>query len=478
MVDLKRPIAELVAEVKAGSLSAVELTQASLDRIAATDDYHAVLELNPVALAQARAVDARVKAGEDLPLAGIPFAAKDNYLTADTHTTAASNILAPFKAPYVGPAIRRLLDAGAVLVAKVNLDAFAHGSSTENSDFGPTKNPVDPSRVPGGSSGGSGASVALGQVCFALGTDTGGSIRLPASYCGVVGLKPTYGLVPRTGVVAMGSSVDVLGPLTNRTADAALVLDVMAGRDRSDATSIERDEHSYAVKAQDLKGRKIGLIQEYMGEGLSPVIRQHMDELVVQLKARGADVQEVSLPATELALAAYYILVPAEVSSNLARYDGVKFGYRSEKASNLEEAYRFTREEGFGAEAKRRIMIGTYVLSSGYYDAYYKRAQKVRTKLVEEFAAAFDKFDFLLGPTAPTPAFAMGAKAHDPLAMYLNDVMTVAVNLVGIPALSIPLGTEDGLPAGVQLMAPQRAERELFAATQSLEEVIGDWTKR
>jgi aspartyl-tRNA(Asn)/glutamyl-tRNA(Gln) amidotransferase subunit A len=478
MVDLKRPIAELTAEVKAGKLSAVELVQASLDRMAATEDYHAVLELNPAALAQAKAVDARVKAGEDLPLAGIPFAAKDNYLTLGTHTTAASNILKPFKAPYQGPAIQRLEAAGAVLVAKVNLDAFAHGSSTENSDFGATKNPVNPSRVPGGSSGGSGASVALGQVCFALGSDTGGSIRLPASYCGVVGLKPTYGLVPRTGVVAMGSSVDVLGPLTNRTADAAAVLDVMAGRDGSDATSIERDDQTYAVKAQDLKGRKIGLIKEYMGEGLSPVIRQHMDELVSQLTARGAEVTPVSLPATELALAAYYILVPAEVSSNLARYDGVKFGHRSEKATNLEESYRLSREEGFGAEAKRRIMIGTYVLSSGYYDAYYKRAQKVRTKLVQEFAAAFAKYDFLLGPTAPTPAFELGAKAHDPLAMYLNDVMTVAVNLVGIPAVSVPLGTEDGLPVGVQLMAPQRAERDLMAGAQALEAIVGDWTKR
>jgi aspartyl-tRNA(Asn)/glutamyl-tRNA(Gln) amidotransferase subunit A len=276
----------------------------------------------------------------------------------------------------------------------------------------------------------------------------------------------------------MGSSVDVLGPLTNRAADAAAVLDVMAGRDGSDATSIERDNQTYAVKAQDLKGRKIGLIKEYMGEGLSPVIRQHMDELVSQLTARGAEVTPVSLPATELALAAYYILVPAEVSSNLARYDGVKFGHRSGKATNLEESYRLSREEGFGAEAKRRIMIGTYVLSSGYYDAYYKRAQKVRTKLVQEFAAAFEKFDFLLGPTAPTPAFAMGAKAHDPLAMYLNDVMTVAVNLVGIPAVSVPLGTEDGLPVGVQLMAPQRAERDLMAGAQALESIIGDWTKR
>ncbi|HSX02409.1 MAG TPA: Asp-tRNA(Asn)/Glu-tRNA(Gln) amidotransferase subunit GatA [Candidatus Saccharimonadia bacterium] len=480
-IDLKRPIAELAAEVQAGKVSAVELVQASLDRIEATKDYHALLEVNPAALERARQVDARVAAGEKLPLAGVPFAAKDNYLTLDMHTTAASKILKPFRAPYQGPAIERLLAAGAVLVAKANLDAFAHGSSTENSDFGATKNPVDAARVPGGSSGGSAAAVALGQVAFALGTDTGGSIRLPASYCGVVGLKPTYGLVPRTGVVAMGSSTDVLGPLTNRAADAAVVLDVMAGRDASDATSIERDAQGYApepAKEHDLRGLKIGLIKEYLGDGLTPTVRARLDETVQQLEARGAIVEPISLPAAQLALAAYYILVPAEVSSNLARYDGVRFGYSSAAAKTLEETYRLSRQEGFGAEAKRRIIIGTYVLSSGYYDAYYKRAQKVRTKLIEEFKAAFAQYDLLLGPTAPTPAFPLGAKAHDPLAMYLNDVCTVAVNLVGAPAISLPLGRDGGLPIGLQLIAPQRAERQLFAAAAATEAVIGDWESR
>jgi aspartyl-tRNA(Asn)/glutamyl-tRNA(Gln) amidotransferase subunit A len=478
MVDLRRPLHELAAEVRAGRLTAEQLVQASLDRLAETAEYHTALQINPEALAAARAVDARVAAGEDLPLAGLPFGAKDNYLTHGTHTTAASRILEPFKAPYQGPALNRLEAAGAVMVAKLNLDAFAHGSSTENSDFGPTKNPADSAYVPGGSSGGSAAAVALGQVAFALGSDTGGSIRLPASYCGVVGLKPTYGLVPRTGVVAMGSSVDVLGPLTNTAADAALVLDIMAGRDASDATSIERDADSYAVTAGDLKGLKIGLIQEYLEDGLSPAIRARLDETVRQLEARGATVTPVSLPAAKLALAAYYVLVPAEVSSNLARYDGVKFGYRADDAANLEEAYVRTRQEGFGAEAKRRIMVGTYVLSSGYYDAYYKRAQKVRTKLVEEFEAAFVKYDLLLGPTAPTPAFPLGAKAHDPLAMYLNDVCTVAVNLVGVPAVSLPLGLEGKLPFGLQLIAPQRAERRLFEAALATEAVIGDWRAR
>lgn len=478
MIDLKRPIAELVAAVQAGELTASELSSASLARIEATAEYHTILEVNPQTARDAAVVDARLKAGENLPLAGIPFIAKDNFLTADTHTTAASHILEPFRAPYEGPVIQRLKAAGAVLVAKSNLDAFAHGSSTENSDYGPTKNPYDLTRVPGGSSGGSAAAVALGQASFALGSDTGGSIRLPASYCGIVGLKPTYGLVPRTGVIAMGSSVDVIGPLTNSVADAALILDVIAGRHTSDATSIERDRTPYTVPVGDLHGKTIGLITEYLEEGLDPAIRAHLLDFVGQLEAKGAKVSRVSLPAAQLALAAYYILVPAEVSSNLARYDGVKFGHSSKSATNLEETYRLSREEGFGDEAKRRIMIGTYVLSSGYYDAYYKRAQKVRTKLVDEFTAAFKQYDFLLGPTGPTPAFQIGAKSHDPLAMYLNDVMTVAVNLVGIPAISIPFGSADGLPYGLQLMAPQRGERALFSAATAAEKLIGDWSAR
>ncbi len=482
MGDITRPIADLVADVKAGKVTAVELAEASLARIKATESFHTTLELNPQALEQAKAVDKRVKAGEDLPLAGVPFAAKDNYLTFGTHSTAASHILEPFKAPYQGPVIERLLAAGAVMVAKTNLDAFAHGTSTENSDFGPTKNPYDPTRVPGGSSGGSAAAVALGQVTFAIGSDTGGSIRQPAALCGVVGLKPTYGLVPRTGVVAMASSTDVMGPLTRNVADAGAVLDVMAGPDASDATTIERDPESYAVKpgslTPSLKGLKIGLIKEYLGEGLNEQTKAKLLALVPQLEAAGAEVHEASVPATTLALAAYYILVPAEVSSNLARYDGVRFGHSSPKATNLEETYRLSREEGFGPEAKRRVMIGTYVLSSGYYDAYYKRAQKVRTKLVADFDQAFAKYDLLIGPTSPSPAFPIGSKSQDPLALYLEDVMTVAVNLVGIPAISIPLGAVDGLPVGLQLMAPQRGERSLLAAAQATEAVVGDWSTR
>lgn len=477
--ELQRPLADLAADVRSMKLTAVELVQASLDRIAETQDYHVVLEVNPQALEQARVVDARVAAGEDLPLAGLPFAAKDTFLTFDTHTTASSNILKPFRAPYQGPIINRLQAAGAVLVAKVNNDAFGHGASTENSDFGPSRNPHDPTRVPGGSSGGSSASVALGQVTFAVGGDTGGSNRQPAALCGVVGFRPTYGLVPRTGTIAMASSFDTIGMLTNRMSDLALVLETAAGRDDSDATSIERDPKPYTVPAGSLKGLKIGLITEQINQpSFHADAKQQLLALVEQLRARGAVIEDISMPATELGLATYYILIPAEVSSNLARYDGVKFGYTSPKATNLEETYRLSREEGFGAEAKRRIMIGTYVLSSGYYDAYYKRAQKVRTKLIAEFNDAFQQCDLLLGPTAPGPAFPIGAKAQDPLAMYAEDVMTVPPSIVGIPAVSIPFAAVEKLPVGLQVMAPQRAERNLFAAAQAIEEVIGDWRAR
>jgi aspartyl-tRNA(Asn)/glutamyl-tRNA(Gln) amidotransferase subunit A len=472
--NLKRPIGELAAAVQAGELTAVALVEESLDAISRHEDYHALLEVSELARERAKEIDERIKNGEQVGrLAGVPFIAKDNFLTLGTHTTAASNILKPFKAPYQATAVNRLEAEGAIMVAKANLDAFAHGSSTENSDFGPTKNPHDPKRVPGGSSGGSAAAVALGLACFALGTDTGGSIRQPAAFSGVVGLKPTYGLVSRYGVVAMGSSVDVIGPLTNTVGDAALVLDVMAAQDARDATTIERDKQSYAETIADLKGKKIGLIKEYIGEGIDAEVKSTLLSAIDKLKAAGAEVEEISLPSVDLALACYYILVPAEVSSNLARYDGIRYGHSSDKASSLAETYLLSRDEGFGAEAKRRIMIGTYVLSSGYYDAYYKRAQKVRTLLIKEFNDAFSKYDLLLGPTTPTPAFTIGEKNQDPLAMYLSDVDTVAVNLVGCGAISIPAGTVNGLPVGLQLIAPQRAERELLGAAKAAESLMG-----
>jgi aspartyl-tRNA(Asn)/glutamyl-tRNA(Gln) amidotransferase subunit A len=470
MIDLRRPIDELAGEVRDGKLSAVELVQASLDAMKKSTEYHALLEVNEQALMRAKAIDAGKKTGR---LAGIPFIAKDNFLTRDTYTTAASNILKPFKAPYQSTAVERLEAEGAIMVAKANLDAFGHGSSTENSDFGPTKNPHDLSRVPGGSSGGSAAAVALGLTPFALGTDTGSSIRLPASFCGVVGLMPSYGRVSRYGVVAMGSSFDVVGVLTNRVGDAALILDIMAGKDPADATTVERDT-SYLVSAahSTLKGKKIGLIKEYLADGTDPAVKHTILDAAEKLRRAGAEVTEVSVPLLELALACYYILVPAEISSNLARYDGIRFGHSSKQAKTLADTYLMSRNEGFGAEAKRRIIIGTYLLSSGYQEAYYKQAQKVRTLLIQEFTKAFSRFDLLIGPSAPMPAFKLGEKTKDPVQMYLTDVCTVAANLVGDCAISIPAGVSNGLPIGLQLIAPQRAERELLGAAKAAEEAL------
>jgi aspartyl-tRNA(Asn)/glutamyl-tRNA(Gln) amidotransferase subunit A len=470
MTDLRRPIDELVREVRSGKLNAVQLVQASLDAIKKTTEYHAILEVNEQALARAKVIDAGKTSGR---LAGIPFIVKDNFLTRDTHTTAASHILEPFTAPYQSTAIERLEAEGAIMVAKTNLDAFGHGSSTENSDFGPTKNPHDLTRVPGGSSGGSAAAVALGLAPFALGTDTGSSIRLPASFCGVVGLMPSYGRVSRYGVVAMGSSFDVVGALTNSVDDAALILDIIAGKDPADATTVERDP-SYLIPASPspLKGKKIGLIKEYLADGTDPAVKRTILASAEKLRQAGAEVTEVSIPLVKLALACYYILVPAEISSNLARYDGIRFGHSSKQAHTLADTYLMSRNEGFGAEAKRRIITGTYVLSSGYHQAYYKQAQKVRTLLIQEFTKAFSRFDLLIGPSAPMPAFKLGERTKDPLHMYLADVCVVAANLVGDCAISIPAGESDGLPIGLQLIAPQRAERELLGAAKAAEEVL------
>ncbi|MGC1176928.1 MAG: Asp-tRNA(Asn)/Glu-tRNA(Gln) amidotransferase subunit GatA, partial [Candidatus Saccharimonadales bacterium] len=424
-------------------------------------------------------------------LAGVPFIAKDNFLVFGAETTAASNILKGFTAPYQATSIEKLEAEGAICVAKANLDAFAHGASTENSDFFTTKNPHDVTRVPGGSSGGSAAAVALDMAPFALGTDTGGSIRQPASFCGVVGYKPTYGLVSRSGVVAMASSTDVIGPLTRTVEDTALVLDVIAGRDELDSTTIERDPAGYVIPnsigdpekkdkgviwAPDRAGNgrppKIGLIKEYFGEGLNSEVEAVIKKAADTLKAAGAEITEISLPSLPAALAVYYIICPAEVSSNLGRYDGQRYGYTYKDAKDLDSSYSGSRGRGFGKEAKRRIMIGTHVLSSGYYDAYYKQAQTVRTKLINEFNDAFKQVDFLLGPVAPTAAFKIGEHASDPLQMYLSDIMTVAANLVGVPAISLPAGKIDGLPVGVQLVAPQQADRELLALAKQTEELL------
>ena len=466
-------ISDIASRVQKGEASAVQLVEDALSLAESKTEFDAIISFNRQrALDLADKIDTDVKAGKKVGrLAGVPFIAKDNFLTLSGKTTAASNILKPFEAVYQATAINRLEAEGAICIAKSNLDAFAHGSSTENSDFFVTKNPRDKTRVPGGSSGGSAASVALQIVPFALGTDTGGSIRLPASFCGVVGYKPSYGLVSRSGVIAMASSTDVIGPLARSVEDAALVLDVMSGRDSLDSTTIERDKTAYTDLTYDLKGKKVGLIKEYFSEGLEAGVRSQVEAAVDKLKSAGAEVSEVSLPSLPLALAIYYIICPAEVSSNLSRYDGQRYGYSDSSATSLEESYELSREKGFGAEAKRRIMIGAHVLSSGYYDAYYKKAQTVRTKIINEFAQAFKEHDLLVGPVSPTTAFKIGEKTTDPLAMYLTDIMTVAANISGNPAISVPAGEADGLPVGLQIIAGYGNDRQLLAAARAFEEL-------
>jgi len=460
-------ISEIAESVRVGEIKATDLVRRSLKSIEENKEYDAVIStLENRAMRRAAEIDANPKGR----LAGVPFIAKDNFLTLEGKTTAASNILRPFEAPYQATAIERLEAEGAICVAKSNLDAFAHGSSTENSDWFVTKNPHDKTRVPGGSSGGSAAAVILGMVPFALGTDTGGSIRQPASLVGAVGVKPTYGRVSRSGVIAMASSTDVIGPITKTVEDAALVLDVMAGKDELDSTTIDKTD-SFMELEYDFKDKKVGIVKEYMQEGLEPGVKSVVEEAIEKIKSAGAEVSEVSLPSLPLALAVYYIVCPAEVSSNLSRYDGQRYGHSAEQAGSLEESYELSREQGFGPEAKRRIMIGTYVLSSGYYDAYYKKAQTVRTKLINEFTEAFSKHDLLLGPTSPTVAFKIGEKVADPLKMYLNDIMTVAANMSGNPAISVPAGKSEGLPVGLQIIAPMGADVKMLAAARAFQEV-------
>lgn len=463
MVDSRiRPI---VADVSSGRKTASQYVEAALTAIEKQQDYNAVISTTAErARARAAAIDAEIKAGKPHGrLAGVPFIAKDNFLAFGAPTTAASTMLKNFSAPFQATAIERLEAEGAVCVGKANLDAFAHGGSTEHSDFGPTLNPHDKRRVPGGSSGGSAAAVALDIVPFALGTDTGGSIRLPAAYCGVVGLKPTYGRVSRFGVVAMASSTDTIGPLTHTVADAELVLDIMAGPDERDATTIAR---AAAPAAQ--RPLSIGLLAEGMSDMVEPATRDLLEQRVAQLRAAGHSVETVSLPSLDLALAVYYVVVPAEISSNLARYDGIRFGYHDRAARDLAETYQANRTGGFNDENKRRIMIGNYVLSSGYYDAYFKRAQTVRTIIINEFKAAFDKYDLLLSPVAPGAAFELGAKA-DPLAMYLVDIMTVGPSLAGLPAISLPAGTVDNLPVGLQIIGRYGDEPTVLRLAAELE---------
>lgn len=431
------------------------------------DPSHALLELTETrALERARAVDEKLARGEDAgPLAGVPFVAKDNMLTFESHTTAASTLLENFTAPFQAEAVERLEAAGAICIGKANLDAFAHGGSTENSAFGPTSNPRDETRVAGGSSGGSAAVVALGIVPFSLGTDTGGSIREPASFCGVVGFKPSYGSVSRYGVVAMASSTDVIGPLTTTIDDSLEVMRVIAGRDAKDSTTIESP---YNRHRNSTPSKRVGVVKEWMGNGVSDEVRKAVRATIDRLERDGYEVSEVSLPTLSYSLAAYYIIVPAEVASNLARYDGIRYGVRPDNITTLESVYSRTRSEGFMPENMRRIMIGNYVLSSGYYDAYFQKAAKIRTLIINELNTAFEAYDFLVGPTVPTTAFKLGANTHDPLSMYLADQMTVSASLAGIPAISVPV-TSVGLPVGFQVMGRQNEDLDVLGFAKVVE---------
>ena len=464
-------ISEIAEQVNSGKLKAEDNVKLALKKIEETSDFNAIISsIEDRALQRAKEIDEIIASGGNAGrLAGVPFIAKDNFLTLGATTTAASNMLKTFNAPYQATAIEKLEKEGAICVAKANLDAFAHGSSTENSDFARTKHPKAPDYVPGGSSGGSAAAVMLDLAPFALGTDTGGSIRLPASFTGAVGLKPTYGLVSRYGVIAMASSTDVIGPITKNVDDASLVLDVMAGKDLLDSTTVAREESYLTDSNFSLAGKKVGVIREYFSDGLDSGVRKQIEEAIAKIKQLGAEVEEVSLPSLPLALAVYYVICPAEVSSNLSRYDGLRFGHASQESNDLLDAYTKSRAEGFGDEAKRRIMIGTYVLSSGYYDAYYKKAALVRTKIINEFNDVFNRFDFIVGPTAPITAFKAGENIDDPLKMYLIDIMTVAANLVGVPSISIPAGSSDDMPVGLQIMANKGKDKQLLDFSGVLE---------
>ena len=479
MAERPRTIVAAARALRARELSAVELAEAYL-AAADADRWNAWLRLEPErARRQARAADERLRAGDAAVLCGIPWACKDIIGTRGIVTTAGSKILEGYVPAYSATVVERLDDAGAVMLGKTNLDEFAMGSSNENSAFGPVRNPWDPSRVPGGSSGGSAVAVAAGEAVFALGTDTGGSIRQPGALCGVVGMKPTYGRVSRWGVVAFASSLDQVGPLATSVEDAAIVCEALFGKDARDATTMDlpADDLRRDLDA-GVRGLRLGVPREFFQvEGMEPGVRAAIDAALHEYERQGAALVEVSLPSTDKGLAVYYIVQPSEASANLARYDGVRYGLRVQ-GRDLADTYRRTRGTGFGPEVKRRMILGTYALSAGYYDAYYVKAEKVRTLIKREFDAVFERVDALVTPTSPTVAFPLGAKTNDPLAMYLNDVFTLPVNIAGLPGMSIPCGLSDGLPVGVQIIAGSYQERTLFRVAAAYERATDHHARR
>ena len=470
-------IHEATELLRSGRASSVEITQAVLDRIEAVDDRTGafVTVTGEMALEQARAADRQISAGDARTLAGVPMLLKDNMCTRGVRTTCSSRMLEDFVPTYDATVATRLYDEFAVLVGKGNLDEFAMGSSTENSAFFPTRNPWALDRVPGGSSGGPAAAVAADECIYSLGSDTGGSIRQPAALCGVVGLKPTYGLVSRYGLVAFASSLDQIGPITKDVTDAAIVLNAIAGHDPRDSTSINAAKQDYTrALTGDVRGLRVGVPGEYFVEGMEPGVEQAVRDAIRVFEDLGAVVEEVSLPHTPYALAVYYIIAPSEASANLARYDGVKYGFSPQDADSMWDALEKTRQHGFGPEVKRRIMLGTYALSAGYYDAYYLKAQQVRTLIRQELDSAFEGLDVIVAPTSPSVAFRHGEKMDDPVQMYLNDVFTQPANIAGIPAMSVPGGMSEGLPVGLQLMGPYLGEATLLRAAHAYEQAT-EW---
>lgn len=451
-------------------LSAVSLVQEALAKAHQyQDEYHVFTWINDAAIEKAKAIDERIAKGETVGrLAGVPYALKDNFLSPEGETTASAHILEGFASPVTATAVKKLEDEGAIMIGRTNLDAFAHGSSTENSYYGPTKNSKDLERVAGGSSGGSAVAVALGIVPFATGTDTGGSIRQPASFNGVYGLKPTYGAISRYGVVAMASSTDCVGFFTKAAEDLDILMQVCSGQDSKDPTTLP---DYYGQNVATTTPKRIGVIKDFDNDAIDQEIRNALRQKCADLQAQGHEIVELEMPTLKYALAAYYIIVPAEVASNLSRHDGVRYGFRSEKSAALGELYENTRNEGFMPENKRRIMIGNFVLSSGFYDAYYLKAAKARTLIIQEYQKAFEQCDFIVAPVSPNPAFKLGEKVNDPVAMYLEDVMSVPLNLAGLPGLSIPVGkTSSGLDLGLQLVGPRRSDQALINFAKEMEE--------